>query len=219
MYHVHNFCHWTSFPEIFSCHCEDFAFGTPSILYGFVTFEDSSFIGQVWAAYQGVYRWKNWLLYKASLLRWWFTWFCGAVGVLPSSKLHLCRHCLHLRNLNSDLDNLLIFRCKHNQHVRYRGHANMVCNPWLKTRDITLYTEGTTICVTIHWTTVDHMTLSPAKLNLIGTAVVNSRVMTWGNPKHKTRILPVYISCTILQLTLIIFHNKILHKWDLMFGF
>ena len=37
---------------------------------------------------------------------------------------------------------------------------------------------GTRICVTVQWMSVDCMPLSPAKLNLIWTAVVNSRVMT-----------------------------------------
>ena len=54
-----------------------------------------------------------------------------------------------------------------------------VCNPWWESWDVAIiYTQETRICVTVQWTILDHMTLSPAKLNLIGTAVVNSHVMT-----------------------------------------
>ena len=50
---------------------------------------------------------------------------------------------------------------------------------WLETWDVAiLYTGGTRTCVTVQWMSVDNMTLSPAKLNLIWTATVNSRVMT-----------------------------------------
>ena len=76
---------------------------------------------------------------------------------------------------------------------------------------------GKRISVTVQWTTVDHMTLCPAKLNIIGTAVVNSRDY-WGNPKIKAGVLPVYIRCTTLQLTLTVFQSKNLNKY-LMFGF
>ena len=47
------------------------------------------------------------------------------------------------------------------------------------------------------------MTLTPAKLNLIGTAIVNSRVMTGGDHKHIDGVLPIYIQT--LQLTLTVF--------------
>ena len=40
-----------------------------------------------------------------------------------------------------------------------------------------------------------------------------------GNPKHEAEVLPVYIDCNTLQLTLTFFHNKNLEKWDLIFGF
>ena len=39
------------------------------------------------------------------------------------------------------------------------------------------------------------------------------------NPKHKAEILPVYICCTTLQLTMTVFHNKNFNNWDMMFGF
>ena len=41
----------------------------------------------------------------------------------------------------------------------------------------------------------------------------------WGIPKHKAGVLPVYIRRTTLQLTLTVFQNRNLNKWDLMFGF
>ena len=89
------------------------------------------------------------------------------------------QHCLHLRNLDSDLDYLLIFRCKHSQLLDAQCHVNMACNQWLETWDVAIiYTGGTRICVTVQWMSVDCMKLSPAKLNLIWTAAVNSRVMT-----------------------------------------
>ena len=105
------------------------------------------------------------------------------------------------------------------EHAWCQGHVNMVCNPWLETWDVAIiYTGDTRICVTVQWTTVYDMTLSPAKLNPIRTTVVYSRVMT-GNPKHKAWVLPVYIRCTTLQLTVRVFDNKNFSKWDLMFGF
>ena len=55
----------------------------------------------------------------------------------------------------------------------------MACNQWLETWDVAIiYTRGTRICVTVQWMSVDCMTLCPAKLNLIWTDAVNSRVMT-----------------------------------------
>ena len=84
-------------------------------------------------------------------------------------KLHPCKHCLHMRNLNLDLDYLnldldyfLTFRCKHSQHAWCRGHVNMVCNPWLETWDVAIiYTGETRIWATVQWATVDHMTYCP----------------------------------------------------------
>ena len=58
-------------------------------------------------------------------------------------------------------------------------HVNMACNQWWETWDIAIiYTGGTRIYVPVQWMSVDYMTLSPAKLNLIWTAAVNSHVMT-----------------------------------------
>ena len=73
-----------------------------------------------------------------------------------------------MRNLNSDWNYFLIFRYKHSQHAGYQCHVNRACNKWLETWDVAIiHTGGTRICVTVQWITVDHMTLSPAKLNLI----------------------------------------------------
>ena len=88
-----------------------------------------------------------------------------------------------MRNLDSDLDYLFIFRCKHSQLRDAQCHVNMLCNvscnQWLETWDVAIiYTGGTRICVTVKRMSVECMTLSPAKLNLIWTAAVNSRVMT-----------------------------------------
>ena len=61
-------------------------------------------------------------------------------------KLHRSRqHCLHMKNLNSDLDNLLIFICKHSQLA-----GCGVIYPWLETWDAAI-TGGTRI-----WGTVQH---------------------------------------------------------------
>ena len=95
---------------------------------------------------------------------------------IQSPRVH---HCLHMRNSNSNLDYLSIFRCKHSQLPDAQCHVNMACNQWLEIWDVAIiYTGGTGICVTVQWISVDCMTLSPAKLNLIWTVTVNSRVMT-----------------------------------------
>ena len=124
--------------------------------------------------------------------------------LIYSPPIHQYRHCLHTRNLNSDLNYLLIF--SGTSMLDLGVNVNMTCNPWSETWDveITYRTGGTLIYFTAQWSTVEHMTLSPAKFNL---------------PKHKVEELPVYIRCTTLQLTLTVFHNKNLIKWDLMFGF
>ena len=104
------------------------------------------------------------------------------------------QHCLHMRNLDSDLDCLFIFRCKHSQLLDTQGHANMACNQWLGTWDVAIiYTGGTRICVTVQWMSVDCMTLSPAKLNLIWTAAVDSRVMTWESQTQSWSIASVHL--------------------------
>ena len=83
---------------------------------------------------------------------------------------------------------------------RMRCHVNMACYPWLETWDVAIiYTEGTRVCVTLQWMSVDRMTLSPAKLNLIWTTWPLSTHVWWlGNPKHKAEVLPVCIRCTTL---------------------
>ena len=101
-----------------------------------------------------------------------------------------------MRNLDSDLDYLFIFRCKPSQLPDAHCHVNMACNQWLETWDVAIiYTGGTRICVTVKWKSVDCMTLSPAKLNLIWTAAVNSRD-DWGIPNTK----PKYCQCTSAAL-------------------
>ena len=97
----------------------------------------------------------------------------------PDIQTPRVHHCLHMKNSNSNLDYLSIFRCKHSQLPNAQCHVNMACNQWLETWDVAIiHTEGTGICVTVQWMSVDCMTLSPAKLNLIWTVTVNSRVMT-----------------------------------------
>ena len=52
-------------------------------------------------------------------------------------------HCLHMRNSNSDLDYLSIFRSKHSQLPDAQCHVNMACNQWLETWDVAIiYTGG-----------------------------------------------------------------------------
>ena len=103
------------------------------------------------------------------------------------------QHCLHMRNLDLDLDYLLIFRCKHSQLPDAQCHVNMACNQWLETWDVAIiYTGGTRICVTVQWMSVDCMTLSPAKSNLIWTAAVNSRVMTGESQTQSWSIASVH---------------------------
>ena len=104
-------------------------------------------------------------------------------------KLHPCRHCLHTKTWIRILNYFLIFICKHSQHTRHPCHVHMACNPWLETWDVAIiHTGGTRICVTVQWITVDHMTLSPAELNLIWTAAVNSRAMT-GESQTQSRTI------------------------------
>ena len=70
------------------------------------------------------------------------------------------QHCLHMGNLDSDLDYLFIFRRKHRQLPDAQCHINMACNQWLETWDVAIiYTGGTRICVTVQWMSVDCMTL------------------------------------------------------------
>ena len=103
------------------------------------------------------------------------------------------RHCLHMRNSNSDLDYLSIFRCKHSLLPDAQCRVNMACNQWLETWDVAIiYTGGTRICVTVQWMSVDCMTLSPAKLNLIWTVTVNSRVMTGESQTQSWSIASVH---------------------------
>ena len=103
------------------------------------------------------------------------------------------QHCLHMRNLDSDLDYLFIFRCKHCRMPDAQCHVNMACNQWLGTWDVAIiYTGRTRICVTVQWMSVDCMTLYPAKLNLIRTAAVNSRVMTGESQTQSRSIASVH---------------------------
>ena len=98
-----------------------------------------------------------------------------------------------MRNSNSDLDYLFIFRCKHSQLQDAQCHVNMASNQWLETWYVAIiYTGGTRICVTVQWMSVDCMTLSQAKLNLIWTATVNSRVMTGESQTQSWSIASVH---------------------------
>ena len=102
------------------------------------------------------------------------------------------QHCLHLRNLRSDLSYLLIFRCK----LRMRCHVNMGLLPMM---------GNLRCCNNIHWGNkgLCHSSMDvcwphdiiPSKINLIWTPIVNSRVMI---PKQKVEVLPVCIRCTTL---------------------
>ena len=132
--------------------------------------------------------------------------YCSGVGSsrlksgdLQSGAPHIAyqtprvHHCLHMRNSNSNLDYLSIFRCKHSQLPDAQCHVNMACNQWLETWDVAIiHTEGTRICVTVQWMSVDCMTLSPAKLNLIWTVTVNSRVMTGESQTQSWSIASVH---------------------------
>ena len=62
---------------------------------------------------------------------------------VPNRQAPPFQHCLHMRNLDSDLDYLFIFRCKHNQLPDAQCHVNMACNQWLETWDVAIiYTGG-----------------------------------------------------------------------------
>ena len=102
-----------------------------------------------------------------------------------------------MRNLNSDLYYLLIYRCKYSQLAGCQWHGNMACDSWMETWDVAIiYTGGTRTCVTVQWITVDRMTLSPAKLNLIWTTLVYSHVITEETPNTKLK----YCQCTSTAL-------------------
>ena len=135
-------------------------------------------------------------------------------------KLHHWRHCLHMRNLNSDFDHFLIFRCKLSQHAGCRGHVNMACNQWLKTWDVAItYTAGSKIRVANQWIIVDHMTFFPTKIKSNLNCRCQLLCDEWANLKHKAEVLPVYIRCTTFKLIMTVFHNEDLNKWVMMFGF
>ena len=117
-------------------------------------------------------------------------WPCIFHGQIQTLRVH---HCLHMRNSNSDLDYLSIFRSKHSQLLDAQCHVNMACNQWLETWDVAIiYSGGTRICVTVQWISVDCMTLSPAKLNLIWTVTVNSCVMTGESQTQSWSIASVH---------------------------
>ena len=119
-------------------------------------------------------------------------------------------------NLDSDLDYLLIFRCKHSQLPDAQCHVNMACNQWLETWDVTIiYTGGTRVCVTVQWMSVDCMTLSPAKLNLIWTAAVNSCVMTGESQTQSWSIASVHPLHYFVEKTQLFncIRRMITHDW------
>ena len=64
-------------------------------------------------------------------------------GDHPASQTPPFLHCLHVRNLDFDLDYLFIFRCKHSQLPVAQCHVNMACNQRLETWDVAIiYTGG-----------------------------------------------------------------------------
>ena len=111
-----------------------------------------------------------------------------------------------------------------NMSDKYGTGLNLVkwlVNPCLETWDVEIiHIGGTRICVTVQWITVDHMTLPPAELNLILTAVVNSCAMT-GDSQTQSRTIasvhPLHYFAT-KGLTRTVFHNKNLNERNLMFG-
>ena len=62
------------------------------------------------------------------------------------------------------------------------------------------------------------MTVSPAKLNLFGTAVFNSRVVTDETQAQSSIASGVHPLLYFAAIT-DSFHNKDLDYWDLVFGF
>ena len=106
-------------------------------------------------------------------------------------------HCLHMRNSNSELDYLSIFRCKHSQLPDAQCHVNMACNQWLETWDVAIiYTAGTRICVTVQWMSVDCMTLSPSKIKSNLNCHCQLTCDDWGIPNTKLK----YCQCTSAAL-------------------
>ena len=111
-----------------------------------------------------------------------------------TTKLHPCRHCLHTRTWTRIWTTSLFLDANTASMPDIGVMYNMFCNPWLENWDVgTIHTGGTRISVT------DHMTLSSAKLNLIWTAVVNSRAMT-GESQTQSRTIasvhPLYYFAT-----------------------
>ena len=134
-------------------------------------------------------------------------------------KLHQCRHCLHMRNLNSDLDYLLIFRCKRSKHAGCQVLPTcFVIHDWKLDMIVMIYSAGTRICVTVQGITVDHTALSPTTLNLIWNAGVNSRVMTRETLTQSLSIVSVY-PLHYFTTNSDGCQDENHNKWDLMFGF
>ena len=114
-------------------------------------------------------------------------------GWLCLNKLHQYRHCLHMINLNSDLDYFPNFRCKLSVGVMSTW---LVTNDWKHWDVAMIYTGGTRIRVTVQWITLDHMALSPTKSILTWAAGVNSQLMNGRIPNTK----PKYYQCTFAAL-------------------
>ena len=131
------------------------------------------------------------------------TLFTRTVRLPQCHKRHQCRHCLHMRNLNSDLVYLLIFRCKHSQYAGYQCHVNRTCNPWMETWDVAImYTGGNKDlchCAMDNYWPHD---IVPSKIKFNLNCRCQLTCDHWRNPKHKAEVFPVHNHCTTLQPTL-----------------
>ena len=122
---------------------------------------------------------------------------------LPYHQTPRVHHCLHMRNSNSDLDYLSIFRCKHSHMPAAQCHVNVACNQWLEIWDVAIiYTGGTRICVTVQWMSVGCMTLSTTKSNLI----VRRAGLLWSQQDFEWRwSVPLFKCLTVLEFSFILF--------------
>ena len=107
------------------------------------------------------------------------------------------QHCLHMGNLDSDLDYLLIFRCKHGQLRDAQCHVNMACNQWLETWDVAIiYTGGNKdLChcsMDVSW--LHDIVPSKIKSNL--NCCCQLTCDDWGIPNTKLK----YYQCTSAAL-------------------
>ena len=107
-----------------------------------------------------------------------------------TSKLHPCKHCLHVRNLNSDLDYFLIFRCKHCQHVGVMS-TWFVTHHW-KLGNIHRGNEALCHCPMRYcWS---HC-IVPSEIKPYWNSRCQLTCDDWGNPKHKAGDLMFVFNC------------------------